>query len=232
MSKINNNFDPEKLIDVDKAVIDCLQTAGVQNLGIAASYSWWDDPKRMAFSLSRYKFVAKMIEGSKNVLEGGCADGFASRIVAQSVGQLTAVDIIHSYIKSAKENNNSKWPINFIQHDLLTAPVSGEFDAVYSLDVLEHINPNQEHVFISNLINPLYKYGICIIGMPSIESQKHASELSKKNHINCKNQKDFKMLMQKYFHVVLPFASNDELIHTGYHHMSHYNLMVCTAKKE
>lgn len=228
-NKIENKFDD--LTDVDTAVIECLNSAGLQKLGIAASYSWWDDPKRLVFSLSRYKFVSKMIEGYNNVLEVGCADGFASRIVAQSVNQLTAIDIIHSYIQSALHSNNSKKPINFIQHDILKAPVLGKFDAVYSLDVLEHIESKLEHVFISNLIQNLADFGICIIGMPSIESQKYASELSKKNHINCKNQNEFKTLMQKYFNVVLPFSSNDEMIHTGYHHMSHYNLMVCTGKK-
>jgi 2-polyprenyl-3-methyl-5-hydroxy-6-metoxy-1,4-benzoquinol methylase len=217
--------------DLDPVVVDFLKQHGNQVFGVAASYTWWDDPKRMAFSLARYKFVAKMLEGLDKVVECGCADGFASRIVSQVVGSLVAVDICGPYIASAKQTAAGQWPITFKQHDLLAGPVEGSFDGAYSLDVLEHIEPKEEDRFISNIIAPLKEHGLCIIGMPSLQSQAYASKLSKQNHINCKDQRDFKNLMKKYFHVVLPFSANDEIVHTGYYAMSHYNLMVCTGKK-
>ena len=52
-----------------------------------------NDPKRLTFTLARYKFVAKMLAGYGHVLEVGCGDGFATRIVVQDVGALTAVDL-------------------------------------------------------------------------------------------------------------------------------------------
>src|SRR5579864_1729048 len=54
--------------------------------------AWYDDPKRLAFTLARYKFVAKMLAGRNNVLEIGCADAFGTRIVQQAVGKVTAID--------------------------------------------------------------------------------------------------------------------------------------------
>ena len=47
--------------------------------------AWTVDPKCLLFSLSRYKFVSKLLSGETNVLEVGCGDGFYSRIVAQTV---------------------------------------------------------------------------------------------------------------------------------------------------
>lgn len=224
------DFDPKLLAELEPEVIEVLRTAGQQTMGVAASYGWLDDPKRLTFSFARYKFVSKMLDGCKNVLEAGCADGFVSRIVSQAVGKLTAVDIVEAYIESAKRTASARWPIDFRRHDMLSGPVAGPFDGVYSLDVLEHIPAARERQFIGNLIAPLTEHGLCIIGMPSLQSQAYASTLSKQNHINCKDQRDFKALMKTYFHVVLAFSANDEIIHTGYHAMSHYNLMLCTGK--
>ena len=49
---------------------------GLESLGLMTSQAWYDDPKRLTFTLSRYKFAAKMLSGSQNVLEVGCADAF------------------------------------------------------------------------------------------------------------------------------------------------------------
>jgi predicted O-methyltransferase YrrM len=74
---------------------------GPERMGFMTSWAWTDDPKRLVFMLSRYKFVAKMFEGTGKVLEVGCGDGFGARVVAQSVGHLTAVDFDPELIESA-----------------------------------------------------------------------------------------------------------------------------------
>jgi hypothetical protein len=37
--------------------------------------------------------------------------------------------------------------------------------------------------------------------------------------------------MQTYFHNVYAFSMNDEVVHTGYHAMAHYNLVLCCGKR-
>ena len=39
---------------------------GFSRFGLMANYGWIKDPKRILFSLSRYKFVAKMLSGKKD----------------------------------------------------------------------------------------------------------------------------------------------------------------------
>ena len=224
-------LDEKTLAELDPVVAKHLRENGLQVMGIEASFTWWDDPKRMAFSLARYKFVSKILEGCESVFEAGCADGFASRIVSQTVKSLVAIDIVEAHLV-AKKTAAGQWPIYFRVHDMLSGPIGGRFDGAYSLHVLEHIRPEDEDTFISNMIAPLTHHGICIVGMPSLELQSYASRLSKQNHINCKNQKVLRELMLKYFHVAMPFSANDEVIHTGYHAMSHYNLVVCSGKKD
>src|SRR5262245_44369194 len=114
---------------------------GVSRLGVMINQGWHDDPKRLAFTLSRYKFVAKMLAGRKSVLEIGCADAFGTRIVQQAVGKVTATDFDPVFIDDVRDRMNPRWAFDVFVHDMLAGPVSGAFDAAYALDVLEHIPP-------------------------------------------------------------------------------------------
>ncbi len=211
--------------------IAMMKERGSEVLGFGAGFTWHDDPKRLVFMLSRYKFVAKMLEGKKKVLEVGCGDGFGTRIVAQAVKKITGIDFDPSYVQSAKETCSTQWPIDFYQHDVLDGPIVGSFDAVYALDVLEHIDKFEEEKFLHNCLYGLEAKGVCIIGMPSLESQPYASEGARMGHVNCKEQPALRVLMEKFFNNVFMFSANDEMIHTGFSKMSHYNIALCCGKK-
>ena len=71
---------------------DTIESKGIASFGPMSSFTWNTDPKRLLFVLSRYKFAARMLEGSSNVIEIGCGDGFASRIVRQHVKNLLISD--------------------------------------------------------------------------------------------------------------------------------------------
>jgi len=212
-------------------LVEEVRRHGEERLGLMTSWAWYDDPRRLAFTLSRYKFVAKMIEGVDRALEVGCGDGFGSRVVAQAVNNLTAIDFDEDFIASARATASDRHSVTFHVHDILRQPVEGRFDAVYSMDVLEHIPVSKEDQFVTNAIAPLHAQGICIIGTPSLESQAYASKYSKLGHVNCKAQPVLKALLARYFHNVFAFSMNDEVVHTGFSHMSHYNLVLACGKK-
>jgi 2-polyprenyl-3-methyl-5-hydroxy-6-metoxy-1,4-benzoquinol methylase len=205
---------------------------GVSRLGLMVNESWNQDPKRTLFTLARYKFVARMLSGRKNVLEVGCADAFGTRIVQQTVGKVTAVDFDPLFIDDVKERMNPHWPIEAFVHDMLNGPVPGRFDAAYALDVLEHIQEMDEDKFIRNTIASLTPTGIAIFGMPSLESQAYASPQSKAGHVNCKSGEDLKRTLEGYFHSVFIFSMNDEVVHTGFSPMAHYLLGVACHRRE
>src|SRR3954466_7609723 len=120
-------------------LLDVQKKHGIAKLGLMVNESWNQDPKRTLFTLARYKFVSRMLGGRKHVLEVGCADAFGTRIVQQAVGKVTAVDFDPLFIADVKERMNPHWPLDAFVHDMLDGPVPGSFDAVYALDVLEHI---------------------------------------------------------------------------------------------
>lgn len=191
-------------------------------LGIHTSYGWEVDPKRLGFTAARYKFVAKLLEGKGVVLEVGCGDAFFSRIVGQHVGSLHVVDVNRSYIGSAYKNNprfdpltpdhekSNKWGVVPYDWDIMKGPLKANFEAVYCLDLFEHIR--EEDVLLSNLARCA---PVCVVGSPSLESQAYASEISKLEHVNCKTKEGLREVMKRHFSQVFMFGMNDEVLHTG-----------------
>jgi hypothetical protein len=197
--------------------------------GPMTSYQWETDPKRVLFGLSRYKFVAQMFKGLGDVAEIGCADGFGSHVVSAAVGRLALFDFDPAFVTYAGAT----------VHDILDGPLpprrgytdtlTGRYDGIYLLDVLEHIRPENEGIALANIVASLQPDGACIIGMPSLESQAYASEISKAGHVNCKTGEQLRMTAKRHFRNVFLFGMNDEVLHTGFAAMCHYLLVLCTG---
>ena len=212
----------------------CVEAAGergYETLGLRGSESWYQDPKHIIFRLSRYKFVSKMLAGRKHVLEVGCGDAFGTRIVQAEVGKVTAIDFDPVFVEDVKQRMLPRWQFDVFVHDMLEGPVPGNFDAVYSLDVLEHIESSKEKLFLKNAFGNLDPNGCAVIGLPSLESQPYASSQSRAGHINCKSAPDLKNLMAEFFHNVFVFSMNDEVVHTGFHKMANYIFAIGAGKR-
>jgi 2-polyprenyl-3-methyl-5-hydroxy-6-metoxy-1,4-benzoquinol methylase len=210
-------------------LIDIREQKGLSRLGVMANQVWHDDPRRLAFTLARYKFVAKMMSGRTHVVEIGCADAFASRIVLQEVQKLTVIDFDPVFIQDVESRMDRDWPLEAHVHDMVAAPFAGQFDGAYALDVLEHIKPSDEDTFLANIASSLTENAVGVFGMPSLESQTYASPGSKMGHVNCKSGNDFKATLARHFKNIFIFSMNDEVVHTGFYPMAHYLLALCVS---
>lgn len=201
-------------------------------VGPCTTKAFLDDPKRIGFLFSRYKFVSKMIGGAENVLEVGCQEGLATAVVAAVVEKITAVDFYRKYIEAC-EDHAVKYVDNveFVGLDIIDGPIKGDFDAAYSIDVLEHIDPEQEDVFMRNISMSMTKHGTFVVGTPSLEGQKYTASWNKTGHLNCKNGEDLRAFCGRYYHNVFMFGMNDEVIHTGFMPMSQYLFALCVNPK-
>lgn len=211
--------------------LDLYRTEGPEVLGPMMTQVWRDDPRRLTFVLARYKFVAKMLSGQRRVLEVGCADAFGTRVVQQEVGAVVAIDFDPVFIEDVQARMRDRWSFEARVHDMLAGPVRPPFDAAYSLDVLEHIEPANERRFLANVADSLVDDGVLIVGSPSIQSQTYASPPSKAGHVNCKDAPALKSLMLEYFANVFMFSMNDEVVHTGFYPMAHYLFAVGAGKR-
>jgi 2-polyprenyl-3-methyl-5-hydroxy-6-metoxy-1,4-benzoquinol methylase len=212
-----------------KSRIDVVRGRGAERLGLATAWAWHDDPRHLLFTLSRYKFVAKMLAGHERVLEVGCADGFPTRLVAQTVKSVVGVDFDPQFITDANERRSDRWPIDFRVHDVMAAPVPGSFDGAFALDVIEHIPRQHEDRFLQNIRASLTGEAVLIIGTPSLASQQYASPQSKEGHVNCKTAEELQATLQRHFAQVFIFSMNDEVVHTGYSKMAHYLMALCCS---
>lgn len=220
--------EPQYQFEVDMALRN-----GVARLGIMSNQRWNDDPRGLLFILSRYKFVAKMLSGKQRVLEIGCADAFGTRVVQQEVGAVVASDFDPVFIDDARARMADEgWACETVIHDILSGPVPPcEFDAAYSLDVFEHIPLEQENLFVGNIARSIAENGVAVIGSPSLQSQAYASEGSKAGHVNCKDGKVFRAVMERHFKNVFLFSMNDEVVHTGFSPLAHYLFALCVGPR-
>ena len=205
-------------------------------LGPSASYQYRVDPKHLCFVLSRYKFCSKSLAGKARVLEVGCGDAFGTPIVAQAVTAMVGIDWDSALIEGNKRRLSFLSNCTFKYHDIVAEPLSiadsEKFDAVFSLDVIEHVEPQMEQTFMRNCCDVLKPGGVCIVGTPNVTADAYASSSSKAGHINLKDADGLMQLMANYFEAVFLFSMNDEVVHTGFYPMAHYLLALGVGKKK
>lgn len=188
-------------------------------LGRVSATDYAVDPRRLGFVLARYKFAAKVLSGAGNVLEIGCGGGFGTAVVAQEVERITAIDINPERIET-RSTNPQLDQVDFCCEDILETPKREDcFDAAFSLDVIEHIEPEKEGRFYRNALTMLKAKSTLIIGTPN----KTADAFHKgDDHINLKTHDQLHADLAEYFEYVLMFGMNDEVLHTGFGPMCHY----------
>lgn len=199
-------------------------------LGPMTGATWRWNPRRLGFVLARYKFVAQMIKGAKIAAEIGCADGFPSVVVREAVDRLDLFDFDAGWVAEAEKHHPGRvrqWDIT--RGPLWKAAPGTLYDAIYMLDVLEHIQPAFEKFALANVVASLNAGGVFIAGVPSLESQRYASDISKAGHVNCRTGERVRDDLSRYFDNVFLFGMNDEVLHTGFPAMCHYLFALCTG---
>jgi len=225
----------KKLIPIEKQYAQYFESRdaiGNEVLGSMATNRWRSDSKLLGVTLSRYKFVSKILAGFESVLEIGAADGWYSRVVLNEVKALTLSDFDEIWLDDFESqqvyaNGDTKYLI----HDFVKSKLNKVFDGIYALDVLEHIQPKDQGQFLSNICFSLLPHGVAIFGMPSAESQVYASIGSKEGHVNCQSGIELKENLRRYFKNVFVFSMSDEVVHTGFLPMAQYLLALCVNPK-
>lgn len=208
----------------NQSQVDTYLSKGGIQLGPWTSHIWRHDPRHLGFMLARYKFCAKMLIGKQRVCEVGCGDSMGTPIVLQSVDCVHCIDFEPIVIEDNKKRIDPEIleRCTYEVADITKRPLQEKFDAIYNLDVIEHIQPNQESDFMSNIAGSLKEDAICIIGTPNITSAAYASAASQEGHVNLKSAETMRASLAPHFENIFIFSMNDEVVHTGYYPMAHY----------
>lgn len=200
-------------------------------LGPAYSNTYRNDPKAMVFGASRYKFVSKMLErNASNVLEVGCGDGFGAPIVAQSIQNLLCTDIDQKQLDDNTVRLSCYQNIEFLFHDFRKSSLSRDLDAVFFLDVLEHIYPSECDTFLENVFGSISDDGCAIVGVPNKSAEAYGSKFSQLGHVNMMDADELTSRLKKYWKTVFIFGMNDEVLHTGFTPLCHYLIAVASNR--
>ena len=191
-------------------------------LGPWSSYSLMNDPKHLAFVLSRYKFCAKMLEGMDTVVEIGCGDGVGLPIIAQVVNRVYCLDWDERNLEGCSKRLKHLKNVVYEKVDLNEKSLAIKADAAFSIDVIEHLEPVKEANFMKNVCKTLKQESVLITGTPNKTAAEYATERSEIQHINLKTHAELKNMTRQYFKHVFMFGMNDEVLHTGYGAMCHY----------
>lgn len=195
------------------------------------------DVKHLSFLLSRYKFITKMLRYKKGIkmLELGGNEAIGCLMFYQNLdmASYTEVDFDEKAIEWNNKNLNCLRNANFYNSDFFNCKEieKEKYDAVISVDVIEHIPMSREEEFCTLMVDHLNENGCAIIGTPTSYMYEYAAPATKIAHINNYSQERLYNLLSRFFNDVFIFNMTDEVIHTGFDPMSCYVFALCCNKK-
>ncbi|MBU1173412.1 MAG: class I SAM-dependent methyltransferase [Proteobacteria bacterium] len=213
------NTEVKNTEDHWQSVMDYIGEAKQLKLGTFFSHMMLNNPRWVLFTFARYKFASKMIGQSPllNILDLGCNAGYGTLLFTEYGHTVTGVDSDMDAIQWAKSNLGDK--ANFIYEDFL-GKCYGKFDAVVSLDVIEHIKDGRK--YFETVISNLKEDGFCIIGTINETFKPYASKIARLGHVNLFSAERLRDTARQYFKNVFLFGMNDEVVHTGLYPMCNY----------
>jgi 2-polyprenyl-3-methyl-5-hydroxy-6-metoxy-1,4-benzoquinol methylase len=196
-------------------------------LGPQASRQWLDAPDHLAMVLARYRAAAALIGTAKSVLEIGCGEGIGAGVLrGHARRRYTGIDTDGAAVEIANAMHADHRRMTFLARSALDLPpIVSRYDAVVSLDVIEHIAAEQEARFMAGLVAFLGRDGVCVIGTPNAAFEHLASPQSRAGHINLYTHDRLHALMAWHFRVVQSFGMQDTSLHLGHPEARHYLLM-------
>ena len=127
------------------------------------------DPLQKIWHLRRFKEVGKLVERADKILDIGCADGMFSKVILDKAKakKLIGLDVLKTSVAWANKHWKHTGKMEFLVGDAndLKKFESGSFDAVFALEVLEHVHRPLEA--LTEIKRALKKGGYGVFLVPS-----------------------------------------------------------------
>lgn len=190
--------------------------------------SFRESPLDFFILLARYKFAARLLHRTEKVLDAGCGHGHGSVFLSKFAYSVTGADFDEELVNKASSDYKEINNLSFRTIDLLNLDSQYEqYDAVVSLDVIEHFTSEQVHTVAANYAKLVKQDGFAVIGTPNIASQPYASERRKATHLHEFTPNEFEELLSKHFRRVFLFSMTDEVVSLSFPKMAWYLMALC-----
>jgi hypothetical protein len=194
----------------------------------AASGVSGHDPARLAQALARYRLVADLLAPHQDSAEYGCGEGLGLAMVLRKVRKITLYDPDPIALADLHGQFPDDAPVAARTHDILSGPLPRLHDAIYSLDTIRHVSPNDEDLFVQHLRDSLINdHGVLIIGSPSVGAD--ASPMDVRTFP--RSAAELKALSERHFHVVFSFSMVDDVVRPGIFGSAEYAFALCCCRK-
>lgn len=160
----------------------------------------------LLYHLARYKFIGRLAKKDWRILEIGCGTGYGANFLSQFVSYLNACELDKVVLDDAKK----RFKKNNLEYSY--EPLHKEYDAVVSLEVIEHMDKKAGGVLLDTIYASLKKNGVAFISTP--RKVDNPSENRKKYHIYEYTYNDLLETLESKFEQVLIFSQTDEIIST------------------
>lgn len=175
-----------------------------------------DEPLEMiGFTIARYKFACKWLRESDRVLEVGCGEGFGCNFFSRHAREVVGLDIEPETVRRCKERylrDNLKFTVGDIVHP--TPPPAGDFDAVVSFEMIEHVSHEDGRRMVKNVAAHLKDGGLAVLSTPR---QRQDRSISRQHmHVFEYDYPTLTETLNPHFRRVMVFCQNDEYIYAGH----------------
>lgn len=111
-----------------------------------------------------YNLALEYLPQSGHVLDIACGGGYGSRMMVSSTRQVTGGDIEEDVVNEARSNSRHLTNIDFVKADVTNLQFSSaSFDAVVSMETIEHVNDSE---YLSEISRVLKIGGLFILSTP------------------------------------------------------------------
>ena len=134
--------------------------------------------------IHRYKFASNFIGPGSKVLDGACGSGYGSAILSGNNANVLGIDVNREVIKFANQRHLNK-SVEFIVGDVATLSFpDASFDAVVSLETLEHLPNATCQKYLKNISSWLKPKGILVASSPMLRYKDCKPFITSPYHIN------------------------------------------------
>lgn len=166
--------------------------------------------------MQRYQSVLQIVKGKK-VLDIACGEGYGTEILAEEAKEITGIDIDAAVIQRAKERYK-KENLNYMVGDIAAIPFSDcSIDVVISFETIEHVEEEQQKLFLIEIKRILKPDGILVISTPNKAVYSDRNQYHNKWHKKEFYKGEFIAFIRKEFAYLTLYHQYGEVIHVIEH---------------
>ena len=150
--------------------------------------------------LIRYNFANLFIKENSEVLDAACGVGYGTNILSKKSKNIIGIDYSKIAIKFAKKNHQNN-KIKFYESDIINFKYKKKFDAIVSLETLEHISRLNGIRWIKKCYNLLKKNGIFVCSSPLLRIRNGKPFITNPHHLHEMKRSELEIILKKTFKV-------------------------------